>query len=87
MVDFESERFSYLLDNSRFSYLLDPKGFRILDLWNFWREQFQLALGSERFRGCPFSRNRRRTTDKGEMGITPDKTSGRNNNFLSYFHV
>ncbi len=36
---------------------------------------------------CPFSRNRRRPTDKGEMGITPDKTSGRNNNFLSYFHV
>jgi hypothetical protein len=28
-VDFESERFSYLLDNSRFSYLLDPKGFCI----------------------------------------------------------
>jgi hypothetical protein len=34
-VDFESERFSYLLDNSRFSYLLDPKGFCIFGSLEF----------------------------------------------------
>ena len=35
VVDFESERFSYLLDNSRFSYLLDPKGFCIFGSLEF----------------------------------------------------